>query len=60
MREAAREVAIVLNARTDVYLLQLEAPEKRYDAGLRRWAAFRDAGACLSLGCGTRKQLGGW
>jgi 2-methylisocitrate lyase-like PEP mutase family enzyme len=45
VREAAREVPIVLNARTDVYLLQLEAPEKRYDAALRRLAAFRDAGA---------------
>jgi len=43
--EAARKVPIVLNARTDVYLLQLEAPEKRYDAALRRLAAFRDAGA---------------
>jgi 2-methylisocitrate lyase-like PEP mutase family enzyme len=43
--EAARELPMVLNARTDVYLLQLEAPEKRYDAALRRLAAFRDAGA---------------
>jgi len=43
--EAARKVPIVLNARTDVYLLQLEAPEKRYAAALRRLAAFRDAGA---------------
>jgi 2-methylisocitrate lyase-like PEP mutase family enzyme len=43
--EAARELPMVLNARTDVYLLQLEAPEMRYDAALRRLAAFRDAGA---------------
>ncbi len=43
--EAAREVPMVLNARTDVYLLQLEAPEKRYDAALSRLEAFRDAGA---------------
>jgi 2-methylisocitrate lyase-like PEP mutase family enzyme len=43
--EAAREVPMVLNARTDVYLLQLETSEKRYDAALRRLAAFRDAGA---------------
>jgi 2-methylisocitrate lyase-like PEP mutase family enzyme len=44
VQEAAREV-IVLNARTDVYLLQLERPETRYDAALRRLAAYRDAGA---------------
>jgi 2-methylisocitrate lyase-like PEP mutase family enzyme len=44
VQEAVRE-AVVLNARTDVYLLQLEAPEKRYDAALRRLAAYRDAGA---------------
>jgi 2-methylisocitrate lyase-like PEP mutase family enzyme len=44
VQEAAREV-IVLNARTDVYLLQLETPETRYDAALRRLAAYRDAGA---------------
>jgi len=44
VREAMGE-AMVLNARTDVYLLQLEVPEKRYDAALRRLAAFRDAGA---------------
>src|ERR1700719_2022744 len=46
--KAVRETTaglIVLNARTDVYLLQLETPEKRYDAALRRLAAFRDAGA---------------
>jgi 2-methylisocitrate lyase-like PEP mutase family enzyme len=47
VQEAAREV-VVLNARTDVYLLQLETPETRYDAALRRLAAYRDAGAdCL-------------
>ena len=41
---------IVLNARTDVYLLQVGAAEKRYDHALRRLAAFRDAGAdCLFL-----------
>jgi 2-methylisocitrate lyase-like PEP mutase family enzyme len=44
VRDAMRE-AMVLNARTDVYLLQLETPEKRYDAALRRLAAYRDAGA---------------
>jgi 2-methylisocitrate lyase-like PEP mutase family enzyme len=43
--EAAQKVRIVLNARTDVYLLQLGTPEKRYHAALQRLAAFRDAGA---------------
>jgi 2-methylisocitrate lyase-like PEP mutase family enzyme len=41
----AMQGAMVLNARTDIYLLQLEAPEKRYAAALRRLAAYRDAGA---------------
>jgi 2-methylisocitrate lyase-like PEP mutase family enzyme len=44
VREAMRG-DLVLNARTDVYLLELEAPDKRYDAALRRLAAYRDAGA---------------
>ena len=43
--KAVRELPIVLNARTDVYLLEVGAPEKRYDKALRRLAAFRDAGA---------------
>lgn len=43
--KAVREVSIVLNARTDVYLLEIGAPETRYDETLRRLAAFRDAGA---------------
>jgi 2-methylisocitrate lyase-like PEP mutase family enzyme len=43
-------VPIVLNARTDVYLLQVGPVEKRYDQALRRLAAFRDAGAdCVFL-----------
>ena len=43
-------VPIVLNARTDVYLLEVGPAEKRYDQALRRLAAFRDAGAdCLFL-----------
>jgi 2-methylisocitrate lyase-like PEP mutase family enzyme len=60
VREAAREVPIVLNARTDVYLLQLDAPEKRYDAALRRLAAFRDAGAdCVFVpGLGDAETIG--
>ena len=36
---------LVLNARTDVYLAQVGAPETRYDETLRRALAFRDAGA---------------
>ena len=43
--KAVRELPIVLNARTDVYLLEVGPPEKRYDEALRRLAAFRDAGA---------------
>jgi 2-methylisocitrate lyase-like PEP mutase family enzyme len=42
---AVRELPIVLNARTDVYLLEVGTPEKRYDEAVRRLAAFRDAGA---------------
>ena len=47
VQEAAETagVRIVLNARTDVFLLQVGQPEKRYDIALRRLAAFRDAGA---------------
>jgi 2-methylisocitrate lyase-like PEP mutase family enzyme len=43
--KAACELRIVLNARTDVYLLEAGTPEKRYDEALRRLVAFRDAGA---------------
>ncbi len=52
VREAARAAAVplVLNARTDVYLLQVGPPEKRYGEARRRLAAFRDAGAdCVFL-----------
>jgi len=47
IREAAGSlrVPLVLNARTDVYLLQVGDPAKRYDAALSRLRAFRDAGA---------------
>jgi 2-methylisocitrate lyase-like PEP mutase family enzyme len=47
IREAAEkfDVALVLNARTDVYLLQVGEPSKRYDKTVRRLSAFRDAGA---------------
>jgi 2-methylisocitrate lyase-like PEP mutase family enzyme len=43
--KAVKELPIVLNARTDVYLLEVGAQGKRYDEALRRLAAFRDAGA---------------
>jgi 2-methylisocitrate lyase-like PEP mutase family enzyme len=43
--KAVKELPIVLNARSDVYLLEVGSPEKRYDEALRRLAAFRDAGA---------------
>lgn len=47
IREAAENssVPLVLNARTDVYLLQIGDPNRRYDEAVRRLAAFRDAGA---------------
>ena len=47
IREIARKlgVPLVLNARTDVYLLQIGEPAKRYDEAVRRLAAFRDGGA---------------
>lgn len=50
VREAAQAagVPVVLNARTDVYLLEVDQPKARYDTALKRLAAFRDAGAdCL-------------
>jgi 2-methylisocitrate lyase-like PEP mutase family enzyme len=45
VRESRQDIGIVLNARTDVYLLQVGPPEMRYDVALGRLAAFRDAGA---------------
>ena len=47
IRETADKlrVQLVLNARTDVYLLQVGDPAQRYDETLRRLLAFRDAGA---------------
>ena len=47
VREAASklDVPLVLNARTDVYLEQVGAPESRYDETVRRSLAYRDAGA---------------
>lgn len=56
VRETAQrlEVPLVLNARTDVYLAQVGAPETRYDETLRRLAAFRDAGADCLFAPGVR------
>jgi 2-methylisocitrate lyase-like PEP mutase family enzyme len=52
IREAATKlgVPLVLNARTDVYLLQVGSPAKRYDEAVKRLGAYRDAGAdCVFL-----------
>lgn len=47
VRETAKRfgVPLVLNARTDVYLLSVGAAERRYDETVRRLSAFRGAGA---------------
>ena len=47
VKEAALKtgVLLVLNARTDVYLKEVGAPESRYDETIRRLIAYRDAGA---------------
>ena len=47
LREKAKRlgVPLVLNARTDVYLLSVGAAESRYDETVRRLSAFRGAGA---------------
>jgi 2-methylisocitrate lyase-like PEP mutase family enzyme len=39
------DVHLVINARTDVYLLQVGESSSRYDGTLRRLTAYRDAGA---------------
>ncbi len=53
VREAALKtgVLLVLNARTDVFLLKVGAEEKRYDEAVRRLVAFvmRGRSACLLL-----------
>jgi len=49
-REAARAAGgdLVINARTDVYLFQVGAPETRFDAAVQRANLYRAAGAdCL-------------
>jgi 2-methylisocitrate lyase-like PEP mutase family enzyme len=47
VREAATElrVPVVVNARTDVYLLSVGDPQGQYSEALRRLLAYRDAGA---------------
>jgi 2-methylisocitrate lyase-like PEP mutase family enzyme len=58
---AVREIALksgvplVLNARTDVYLEQIGAPETRYDETVRRLLAYRDAGADCVFAPGLRE-----
>jgi len=56
VREAALEssVLLVLNARTDVYLAQVGAPELRYGETVRRLLAYRDAGADCVFAPGLR------
>jgi 2-methylisocitrate lyase-like PEP mutase family enzyme len=39
------DVALVINARTDVYLLRVGEPSSRYDETIRRLSAYREAGA---------------
>jgi 2-methylisocitrate lyase-like PEP mutase family enzyme len=56
VREMASRLRIplVLNARTDVYLLQIGDPAKRYDETVRRLSAFREAGADCVFAPGLR------
>ncbi len=56
IREAAAkfDVALVLNARTDVYLLQVGEARGRYDETVWRLRAFRDAGADCVFAPGVR------
>jgi 2-methylisocitrate lyase-like PEP mutase family enzyme len=56
VREAALKsgVLLVLNARADVYLEQIGAPETRYDETVRRLLAYRDAGAGCVFAPGLR------
>jgi 2-methylisocitrate lyase-like PEP mutase family enzyme len=56
IRETALKsgVPLVLNARTDVYLEQVGAPETRYGETVRRLLAYRDAGADCVFAPGLR------
>jgi 2-methylisocitrate lyase-like PEP mutase family enzyme len=51
---SALGVPLVLNARTDVYLLQVGKPESRLDEAIKRLSAFRDAGADCLFAPGVR------
>ena len=61
VQEAAREV-VVLNARTDVYLLQLETPKRVTTPRSGGWQLIgtRAQTACLCLACRMRKSSRGW
>jgi 2-methylisocitrate lyase-like PEP mutase family enzyme len=56
VREAAASagVPLVLNARTDGYLLQVGEASGRYDETVRRLSAYRDAGADCAFAPGLR------
>jgi 2-methylisocitrate lyase-like PEP mutase family enzyme len=56
VREMASRLRIplVLNARTDMYLLQIGDPGERYDETVRRLSAFREAGADCVFAPGLR------
>jgi 2-methylisocitrate lyase-like PEP mutase family enzyme len=47
---------LLLNARTDVYLLQVGDPAKRYDETVRRLRSYRDAGAQCVFVPGLRDE----
>ena len=49
------DVALVINARTDVYLLQGGEPSSRYDETIRRLSAYRDAGADCAFAPGLKE-----
>ena len=54
-RAAADELGVhlVINARTDVYLDEVGAPDTRFDEVVRRLTAYRDAGADCLFAPGT-------
>jgi 2-methylisocitrate lyase-like PEP mutase family enzyme len=57
VRETSRKMGIplVLNARTDVYLLEVRQPESRFGETVKRLAAFREAGADCLFAPGIRR-----
>jgi 2-methylisocitrate lyase-like PEP mutase family enzyme len=56
VRENSRKmgVPLVLNARTDVYLLEAGKPERRFGETVKRLIAFREAGADCLFAPGVR------